>query len=84
MDEDPLMRKLRRITHDAELRRDLLWLRAQEKDDEESRASLERVDPQLRQRMEILLADTRPDRMEDPRERRREYVRLWQQLFDSG
>ena len=84
MDEDPLLRKLRRITQDAELRRDLLWLRAQEKDDEESRASLERVDPQLRQRMEILLADTRPDRMEDPGARRREYVRLWQQRFDSG
>jgi hypothetical protein len=84
LEEDPLMRKLRRITQDPELRRDLLWLRAQEKEDEESRASLERADPRLRERMDILLADTRPDRMEDRRARRHEFARLWQQRFDSA
>jgi hypothetical protein len=69
--------KLRRICEEPEVRRELLWLRAQEEGDMETIASLERADPGLRARLEPRLAATRPDRIEDPDERRREYARLW-------
>lgn len=83
-DGDAMTRKLKRITQDSEVRRDLLWLRAQEKEDAESVVSLERADPQLRGRMEVLMAERRPDLMEDPRERRAEYSRLWELRFESA
>ena len=44
---------LRKMTTDPVARRDLLWLRAKEKDDEESVADLERVDPDLARRMRV-------------------------------
>jgi hypothetical protein len=79
-----MARKLKRIIQDSEVRRDLLWLRAQEKEDAESVASLERADPGLRSRMDVLIAERRPDRMEDPRQRREEFARLYQLRFDSA
>lgn len=81
--EESITRRLRRIIEDAQVRRDLLWLQAQEKEDAESIESLERADPELRARMEVLLAETRPDLMEDRRQRREEFARLWRQRFDS-
>jgi hypothetical protein len=82
--QDSITRKLRRIIRDGQLRRELCWLRAQETDDTESVAALERADPRLRARMESLLLETRPDRIEDPRERRREFARLWHRHFERA
>jgi hypothetical protein len=75
--------KLRRVyTHDG-IRRELLWLRAQEKEDVESIASLERADPGLRDRMRTFMAETRPDLIEDPRHRRQAFARLWHRRFEE-
>ena len=41
------------MTQDPVARRDLLWLRAKEKEDEESVADLEHVDPDLAHRMRV-------------------------------
>ena len=84
MAQDSITRKLSRIIRDEQLRRELLWLRAQETEDTESVDALERADPRLRARMEALLFETRPDRIEDPRERRREFARLWHRHFDRA
>ncbi len=80
---DEMMEKLERACAEDETRRDLLWLRAQEKEDDESIESLERVDPGLRARMRAFMAETRPDLIEDPRQRRQAFARLWHRRFDE-
>jgi len=77
------VRKCKRIVRDDRARRDLLWLRAQEKEDGESIESLERVDPGLRARMEKLMRDTRPDLIEDRRERSAAFAELWHRRYDA-
>lgn len=72
-----LTEKLRVIYDDALVRRELLWLRAQEEHDLDSVAALEREDPALRSRMQPLLAERHPELMDDPGERRAEFARLW-------
>jgi hypothetical protein len=81
---DAEMKRLWRVCQHDETRRELLWLRAQEKEDAESIESLERVDPGLRERMRAFMAETRPDLIEDPRERRKVFARLWHQRFESA
>lgn len=81
---DEMKEKLRRVCEHDEIRRELLWLRAQEKEDAESIESLERVDPRLRERMRAFMAETRPDLIENPRQRREAFARLWHQRFDSA
>ena len=78
------MKKLWRVCEQDETRRELLWLRAQEKEDAESIESLERVDPGLRERMRAFMAETRPDLIEDPRQRRKAFARLWHERFESA
>jgi hypothetical protein len=81
---DPSRDKLRRVCEHDQTRRDLLWLRAQEVEDTESIASLERADPALRARMRAFMAETRPDLIEDPRKRRRAFARLWQERYEEA
>ena len=78
---DAMTEKLRRVTTHDQIRRELLWLRAQEKEDVESIESLERADPGLRHRMRAFMAETRPDLIEDPRKRRQAFARLWHRRF---
>jgi hypothetical protein len=81
---DPDIEKLDRICADPIKRRQLLWVRAQEKEDLQSIAMLERADPTLRSRMSDLMdrsAFVVPDL---PRERRRAFARLWHQLFENS
>jgi len=81
---DEMTEKLRRVCEQDETRRELLWLRAQEKEDAESIESLERADPRLRERMRAFMAETRPDLIENPRQRRQAFARLWHQRFHSA
>ena len=81
---DAMKEKLRRVCEQDEIRRELLWLRAQEKEDTESIESLERADPRLRERMRAFMAETRPDLIENPRQRRQAFARLWHQRFDAA
>lgn len=81
---DAMVEKLKRVYEHAEVRRELLWLRAQEKEDAESIESLERVDPELKARMRAFMARTRPDLIEDPRRRREAFARLWHERFESA
>ncbi len=78
---DGMTEKLRRVCEHDETRRDLLWLRAQEKEDVESIESLERADPGLRERMRAFMAESRPDLIEDRRQRQRAFARLWLRRF---
>jgi hypothetical protein len=81
---DEMVEKLRRVCAHDQIRRELLWLRAQEKEDAESIDSLERADPGLRERMRAFMAEARPDLIENPRQRRKAFARLWHQRFDSA
>ena len=81
--DDEWIQKLERACESDQIRRDLLWLRAQEKEDPESIASLESADPDLRARMRAYMAEKRPDLIEDPRQRRLAFARLYRQRFDS-
>lgn len=81
---EPMSEKLRRICEHDQTRRELLWLRAQEKEDAESIASLERADPDLKSRMRAFMTEVRPDQIEDPRQRRQAFVRLWRRRFESA
>ncbi len=79
-----MMDKLYRLCAEDQVRRELLWLRAQEKEDAESIASHERADPDLAPRMRAFMAEWRPDLIEDPRRRRRAFARLFRRRFDSA
>ena len=81
---DEMIEKLKRVCEHDQTRRELLWLRAQEKEDAESIASLERADPGLGARMRAFIAETRPDLIEDPGQRRRAFARLWRRRYDSA
>ncbi|HEY3354205.1 MAG TPA: hypothetical protein VGQ83_13210 [Polyangia bacterium] len=65
-------------------RRDLLWLRAQEKGDEQSVKLLEQADPAVRARMEAFIYETgmEPDD-DDPRGRRATFNLLWHERRDE-
>jgi hypothetical protein len=76
--------RMHRICSTPRLRRELLWLRAKEKEDEESVESLERTDPDLRNRMTRLLDERGISSMTDPERRRQALRDLWDERFDNA
>ena len=54
--EEPFARAVELACSSDSLRRELLWLRAMEKQDEEQARDLERVDPELRSRLAEVVA----------------------------
>jgi hypothetical protein len=73
---------LERIADDDEARRELLWLRAMEKDDVASAMDLESVDPRLRDRMtDVLVAFAATGGLVG-RSRREWFARAWHECYD--
>jgi hypothetical protein len=66
------------MVNDDLSRRAWLWLRAREKDDEESMEYLERAEPGLRARMAAY--DEQAQAFDDPRQRREAYGRMMEKL----
>jgi hypothetical protein len=58
------IRAVEQMTADPRTRREWLWLRAREKDDRQSLASLERTDPDLRRRMAPFVAEAQGSPLE--------------------
>jgi hypothetical protein len=83
-DAPDLASVLERIASDPAIRRELLWLRAKEKNDEETVKDLEEVEPGLRERMAVLVAEfvARGNRLDTPSEQRDAYGRLQDERFD--
>jgi hypothetical protein len=71
---------IRMMCEDTTTRRELLWLRAKEKEDHETVADLERIDPNLAERMRDVEA-TIGDELDD-RKRREAYAQAWHQRYD--
>jgi hypothetical protein len=67
------------------LRRQFLWLRAQEKGDTETARELEVIEPALSSRMAALQAEfeARGNRLETPEERRAGFGRMQDELFEA-
>ena len=84
MDQPDLASVLERIASDPAIRRELLWLRAKEKFDEETAKDLEKVEPGLRDRMAALVDDfvARGNRLDTPAEQRDGFGRLEGERFD--
>lgn len=76
---------LDRIATNSMMRRELLWLRAKETDDEETVLDLEQVEPTLAARMQQLVAQfrARGGRLETDAERREGFARLYHQRFEE-
>jgi hypothetical protein len=72
------VRALGLMANDDRARRAWLWLRAREKEDDETLACLERGEPGLAERMSE--HDARAARFEDPRRRREAYGRMMDEL----
>jgi hypothetical protein len=69
---------VRRMSEDPIARRELLWLRAKEKGDDDTVLDLERVDAELADRMrDVEWIDDLPD----DRKRRDAYGRAWDQRW---
>jgi hypothetical protein len=77
---DPAL--LAKVIGDDRARRELLWLRAKEKEDERSVRDLERVDPDLLDRLRSAGCDLEDHAAEHPRDRRERFARLWHERFD--
>ena len=75
---------IERMCRDPAIRRELLWLRAKEKLDQETAQSLEEVEPALRDRMATLVAEfvARGNRLDTPAEQREGFGRLQDERFD--
>ena len=75
---------LDRIAADSHRRRELLWLLAKLKDDDETSKDLESVEPGLALHMRELVSDfsARGERLETPRERRDAFERLYRERFE--
>lgn len=73
-----------RICRDPTLRRQFLWLRAQEKDDMETVRDLEAVDPALSRRMASLEAEfeARGNHLGTPDARRRGFGQMQDELLE--
>jgi hypothetical protein len=67
---------LQKLMADDHARRELLWLRAKEKEDDITARDLERVDPELVRRLRDAGADVSERDYEGARERRERYGRL--------
>jgi hypothetical protein len=72
-----LVAALDRIARDPAARRELLWLRAKEKDDLETVRSLERADPGLGERLRPFEQKLFGDEGSCSRDRQDAYARLW-------
>ena len=73
------------ITRDSKVRRELLWLRAMEKGDEESAKSLERADAGLESRIRALYeAEMDEAELLVGRARREVFAELWHRHRDLG
>lgn len=70
------------ICRDPDARRELLWLRAKEKEDEESRISLEEVDPGIVRRLEASGFDITEREGEHWRDRRERFAQLYEECYD--
>lgn len=75
------MRVLERIAADGPARRELLWLRAQEKEHWDAVRDLEHSDPQITRRLRAAGADLREADGELPRERRDRFGRAWDECY---
>jgi hypothetical protein len=69
------------ICRDTPARRELLWLRAIEAEDQFSLALLERGDPTLRPRMVALLAERGLPAPDHPESRKEVYAAFWHEHF---
>ncbi len=72
---------LSRIVENDHARRELLWLRAMEKDDTDSARDLERVDPGIPGRLRADGVDITVHDDELPRARRERFGRLFDECF---
>jgi hypothetical protein len=75
--------KLYRICADDALRRELLWLRAQERGDDLAIELLEGADPGLRPRMRELVARYHLDLEPHRRLRREAFAQVWDRRVDQ-
>jgi hypothetical protein len=75
-------RALERISGDPRARRELLWLRANEKGDQEMARGLERVDPRLVGRLRAAGLDIGNRAGESRAARRERFGRLWDECYD--
>jgi hypothetical protein len=71
-----------RISEDREARRELLWLRAMEKEDYVTARDLEEVDPDVVKRLRAAGADVLERRDETLAERKERFRRLWDECFE--
>lgn len=76
------LKALLRITHDAEARREFLWLRAIEREDVETARDLERLDPGIVDRLRAAGFDVEDHPDEPSRERRDRFARLQNHHFE--
>jgi hypothetical protein len=67
---------------DDHARRELLWLRAKEEDDETSARDLERLDPELVERLRAAGADLAGRADESPSARRERFAQLWDDCYE--
>jgi hypothetical protein len=72
---------LRNMSEDPCARRELLWLRAKEKGEDEHARDLEQVDPQITERLRAAGLDAGERSGESPAERRERYGRLWDECY---
>ena len=70
------------IAADDLARRELLWLRAKEKEDEVLARDLERADPGLVSRLSEAGCDLEGCADEEPRDRRERFGRLWDDRYE--
>lgn len=89
MDDDKCLRleaemaAIERIVRDPIARRELLWLRAHEKDDSETARDLERTDPALRARMRDVLDRFDASDIWRDRDRRDWFGREWDRRYQA-
>ena len=69
------------LCRDPDARRELLWLRAREKGDDDAARALERADPMLRRRLRPIAAPI--DAEPDERARREAWSRAWDARYDA-
>jgi hypothetical protein len=71
-----------RIVRNVDARRELLWLRAKEKEDDEAAFDLERIDPGIIERLRASGADIEERQSEGSRERRDRYGLAYDECFE--
>ena len=73
---------VRKIVDDARARRELLWLRAHEKEDVAMARELEEIDPGLVDRLRAAGVDLADRPHEHPRDRRERFGQLFDECFE--